>query len=203
MMRQSGKTHPAVFVLALALGAVYLALRYRVMPVIALVLAAVGVYAFFAGARMITTRKASVSGSAGSGVNAHLEYHTGFSAQIWGVLFILFGAIIVALAYGLWRPNEMSDALRQGLATPLGSGLGMFAVGAMIAMWAGTRLIAGKAAFVETREPLASRAAAGVFYAFVGLALMTVGVIRIVAPELLTASGQWLGDLVKERAASR
>jgi len=202
MARRSGKTHPAVFLLALALGAAYLAVRYRVMPVVALLLAAVGAYAAAGGVRMIITRKASVPGSSGSGANAHMEYHTGLSAQIWGVLFVLFGVIIVTLAYGLWRPNEMTDSIRRVLATPLGSGLGMFGTGAMIAMWAATRFIAGKAAFVETREPVADRYVFGGIYSFIGLALMIVGVVRIAAPDLLTALGRWLGDLVKQRAAS-
>src|SRR6266571_8458198 len=103
-MTPRGRTHPAVFLLALAIGAAYLAVRYRITPVVALLVGALGVYALASGTRMIVTRTARIP-TQGSGTNVRMEHHTGASAQIWGVLFLVFGAITVAIAYSLWRPS--------------------------------------------------------------------------------------------------
>ena len=43
---------------------------------------------------MILTRKADIPTSGGA--SAHVEYHTGLSAQFWGVLFLIFSVPIGA-----------------------------------------------------------------------------------------------------------
>ena len=74
--------------LAAALGLAWAGVYYRVRIVIALVGVGVAIFTLVSGVKMILTRKADIPTSGGP--SAHTEYHTGLSAQFWGVLFLLF-----------------------------------------------------------------------------------------------------------------
>ena len=71
--------------LAAGLGVAWAGIYYRVRIVIALVGVGVAIFTLVSGVQMILTRKADIPTSRGP--SAHVEYHTGLSAQFWGCCF--------------------------------------------------------------------------------------------------------------------
>ena len=180
------------------LAAAYLGVKYRVPWVIGLLLGAAGLYGMFAGVRMIVSRRAEIPTS--SGTSAHLEYHTGLAARLWGVLFLMFGTVAIALAWNVWFLPEGDGAfVRVIAASPLLSGSIISTAGLGVGFYGLTRLLAPRETFRETKLNRFEQIFRGVLFSFMGLAILSAGLVRMAAPGALTA----LRDLVYEWVANR
>src|SRR5262245_11460032 len=99
---------------------------------------------------MIITRRAQIATSSGS--SAHVEYHTDISAQLYGVLVLLFSVIVITLGLGIWLMPSGDPRLTQAVAaSPLLSGLFTMAIGLGAGLYGATRWTARRDAFRETR----------------------------------------------------
>ena len=187
----------SLLLVALAIGGAWLAIHYGVQWIIALLIGAGGVFMLVSGLRMIGTRKAHVP-SGGADLHPRLEHHAGFTALLWGVLYAMMSLVLFAIAYSMWGvPSGSSDVVRTVSNSTFLSGLVMIAVGAGLAMYGLTRLAARKEAFVETGASTAGRYFMGAYTCLAGAVILALGLLRAFAPELLSALGQWMRDLVK------
>jgi len=180
------KNRLIIAAIALALFVTWIGIRYRIPAIIALVLSGLAVVAFVVGVRMIVTRRAEVP--TGGGPNPYIEYHTGFGAWLWGVLYILMSVFLGALAAGFWvYGNEPpTDVVRRMVASPFISGAVTATVGAAIGMYGLTRLVAGNAPFVETKLAPIERVLGGVYSCILGPLIVVAGLVRAMAPGTLT-----------------
>jgi hypothetical protein len=188
----------ALLLVALALGAAFLAIHYEIEWAIALVIAACGIVMLVSGLGMIVSRKARVP-TDGSDLNPRAEYHAGFTAQLWGVLYVMISAALVALAYSIWPSrNGAEDLVRVISESSFLSGFIMINVGAGIAMYGLTRLLARKEAFVETRISTGERYFMGAYACLAGGLVLAIGFLRAFAPELLSALRNAAVEFIKE-----
>jgi hypothetical protein len=186
----------ALLLLALIIGGAYLAIHYDIRWIIALMIGAGGVFMLFSGLRMIGTRKARVP-SGGSDLNPRLEHHSGFTAQLWGILYAMMSAILFGIAYGMWPTrNNAPEVFQRVSSSPLLSGLIIVIVGAGIAIYGLTRF-ARKEAFVETQASTAGRYFMGIYACLSGILILVFGLIRAFAPELLSALRHWIVELIE------
>ncbi|MDF2770732.1 MAG: hypothetical protein K0S86_225 [Geminicoccaceae bacterium] len=169
----------------LILGAVA-GIHYRVPLVVAGVCVGLALLAGVSGLRMVVTRTAVIATS--DGLDANKEYHTGLSAQLYGVLFLMLSVPLAAFGVAYWlHGGDPPGALVEPLVrSPLVSGLAIVAAGTMIALCGLTRLVPGNETFTETRVRPGRRRIAGVCFVGLGLAIATVGVVRATAPGTLT-----------------
>lgn len=192
------KNRLAIAVVAVGLGAAYVGVKYRVPWAIGVVLAALGIYGFIVGTRMIVTRRADVPTS--SGASAHVEYHTGVGARLWGALFLMFGAVAIALGVMIGFLPQGDPRLAQRIASsPLLSGLAMNGAGLAVGLYGATRLLAPRATFRETKLNRFEQIFQGVLFTSLGLAIVLAGVVRIAAPGTLTALRDGLFDWVRNQ----
>jgi len=168
------------------LGGIAAGIHYEIPVVIALVLVFLAVFSAVCGIQMIVTRKADIPTS--DSFDPHREYHTGLSAQLYGLLFVMFSVPIGAFGILYWMhggdpPGEIIDSM---VKSPLISGVAIVAVGAGLAMYGLTRVLPGKAAFVETKISLFERSLNAIYLCGVGAVLMLAGIVRVAAPGTLT-----------------
>jgi hypothetical protein len=186
-----------MLLLALAIGGAYLAIRYKNQWMIALMVGAGGIFMLCGGLRMFVTRRARVP-TQGSSLNPRLEYHAGFTARLWGILYAMMSVVLFGIAYSMWPARDGStDVVGLLSRSPFLSGLVMTAVGAGIAMYGLTRVIARKEAFVETGASTAGRYFMGIYACLVGTLIVAIGLLVAFAPGLLSAFGQWIRDILK------
>ena len=187
----------SLLLVALAIGGAWLAIHYGVRWIIALMIGAGGVFMLFSGLRMIATRKAHVP-SGGADLHTRLEHHAGFTALLWGVLYAMMSLVLFAIAYSMWpAPGGSPDLVRVVSNSAFLSGLVMIVVGAGLAMYGLTRLVARSEAFVETGASTAGRYFMGVYTCLAGAVILAIGLLRTFAPGVLSALGQWMTGLVK------
>ena len=151
---------------------------------------------------MILKRKAVIPTS--TGPSAHREFHTGLSAQFWGVLYLIFSVPMGAFGVSYWiygGDNPPGDIIERMARSPLISGLLIVTTGVAIILYGLTRVLPGKAAFVETKIGGFERGLSAVLNSIVGATLVTAGVIRMLAPGMLTrmrdAAIDWVLTMVK------
>ena len=174
-----------VGLIAVILGA-GVGIHYRIPIVIALVCLGLAVFCAVVGVRMIVTRKAQIPTS--ESFDPHREYHTGLSAQFWGVLFLVFSVPVGAFGvlYLMYGDNPPSDIVQRMAESPLISGVVIFTVGASLVMYGLTRVLPGKQAFVETGIGRFERGVTAVFSCTAGALIAVAGIVRVLAPGALT-----------------
>jgi hypothetical protein len=172
--------------LALALGGAALGIHYRIRIVIALVCVGLAIFSAVSGFQMVVTRKAVIPTS--EGASAHREYHTGISAQFWGVLFLIFSvpAGAFGVLYWMYGDNPPAEIIERMARSPLISGLIMITVGVGIGLYGLTRVLPGKAAFAETKIGPFERGLTAVYSSTVGALVVAAGLVRMLAPGTLT-----------------
>ena len=161
-------------------------IHYRIPIVIAAVAVGLALFCAVSGVRMIVSRKAEISTS--SGLQAHREYHTGMSAQFWGVLFLVFSVPLGAfgVAYWLYGADPPAEIVAGMVKSPVISGLTIAIAGVALALYGLTRIIPGQATFRETKISRFERTLAGGWACLVGIALALAGCVRVLAPGMLT-----------------
>ena len=161
-------------------------IHYRIPIVIVLVCLGLAAFSAVSGVQMILTRKAAIPTS--DSFDSHKEYHTGLSAQFWGVLFLIFSVPLGAFGLLYWRYGEdpPAELMARMVASPIISGLAMIVTGVAMGMYGLTRVLPGKAAFVETKIGPFERGLTSVYYSLLGTLVVLAGAIRALAPGTLT-----------------
>jgi hypothetical protein len=168
------------------IGGTAVGLHYRIPLVIVVVCLGLAVFSAASGVQMIVTRKAAIPTS--DSLNSSKEYHSGLSAQFWGVLFLMFSVPLGAFGLLYWRYGDdpPAEAMRQMISTPLVSGLAAITVGTGLVLYGLTRVLPGKAGFVETGLRPFERTLSAVYSCIVGGVVALAGFVRLVAPGTLT-----------------
>jgi hypothetical protein len=197
------KDRLVLLLLALAIGGAYLAIRYDIQWIISLMIGAGGVFMLFRGLQMIASGKARVP-TQGSDLNPRVEHHWGFTARLWGILYAMMALALFGIAYGMWPLlHGDADLIGSISKSPFLSSLLLLVVGAGIAMYGLTRLLAPKEAFVETGASTAGRYFMGAYTCLLGGLILAVGLVRAFAPELLSTFSQWVRDLIENGVRQR
>jgi len=175
-----------VFGLMAAMFGAAAGIHYRIPIVIAVVCVGLAVFCAMTGVQMIVTRKAVIATS--DSINPHREYHSGLSAQFWGLLFLIVSVPIGAfgVSYWLYGDNPPSEIIGGMFASPVISGIMMAAAGVAVGLYGLTRVLSGEETFVETRIGRFERLVVGGWAFIVGAGVVLAGCVRILAPETLT-----------------
>ena len=168
------------------IGGAAAGLYYRIPLVIVLVTLGLAVSSAVNGVQMLLTRKAVIPTS--DSLQSNKEYHSGLSAQFWGVLFLMFSVPLAAFGLLYWRYGDdpPAEAMRQMISTPLVSGLAAITVGVGFVLYGLTRVLPGKAGFVETGLRPFERILSAVYSCIVGGVVALAGFVRLLAPGMLT-----------------
>jgi len=172
--------------LLVLIGGAAAGMYYRMPAIVAVVCVGLAVFAGLSGLRMIMTRTAVIATS--DGLDPNKAYHTGLSAQLYGVIFLMISAPLGAFGVAYWLhggdpPAVLMDRL---IRSPLVSGLTIVAVGAVIVLYGLTRLVPGNETFVETKIRPVERRLVGGSIVCVGVLIAAMGVVRAAAPGTLT-----------------
>lgn len=161
-------------------------IHYRIPIVVTAVCVGLALFAGVSGLRMVVTRTAVIATN--ESFDPYKEYHTGLSAQLYGVLFLMLSVPLGAFGVLYWlHGGDPPAALMEAMVrSPLISGLAAAASGTAVALYGLTRLLPGNATFVETRIRPIERRLIGVYSVGVGVLIITMGVIRAAAPGTLT-----------------
>ena len=172
--------------LIVVMAGVCAGLHYRIPIVIVATCLGLAVFSAVTGVQMIMSRKADIPTS--DSFDAHKEYHTGLSAQFWGVLFLIFSVPLGAFGVLYWRygDNPPWDLMARMVSSPIISGLAMIVTGIAIGLYGLTRVLPGKAAFVETKIGPFERGLESVYFSIVGMLIVLAGAVRALAPGTLT-----------------
>jgi hypothetical protein len=195
------KTKVRVLGLIAAIGGVAAGIHYRIPIVIVLVCLGLAVFSAVVGIRMLVTRKAEIPTS--DSFQSYKEYHTGLSAQFWGVLYLMFSVPLAAFGVMVWRygGEPPAEILERMIRSPLASGLVIMSVGVGIVLHGLTRVLPGNAAFVETRIGPFERTIAAIYGCVVGGLVTLAGLVRALSPGTLTrlrdAAIAWVLELAK------
>ena len=175
-----------VFGLIAAMFGAAAGIHYRIPIVIAVVCVALAMFCLVTGVQMIVTRKADIATS--QSFDPHREYHTGLSAQFWGVLFLLSSVPIGAFGVSYWRyrGDPPGDIVAGMIESPAISGLTIGIAGVALILYGLTRIIPKQATFRETRISRFERSLAGGWACLVGTTAALAGCVRAVAPGTLT-----------------
>ena len=175
-----------IFGLIAGMSGAAVGIHYRIPIVIAAVGVGMAVFCVVTGVRMIATRKAVIATS--DSLDPHSEYHTGLSAQFWGVLFIMFSVPFGAFGISYWRYRDdpPADILAGMFRSPMISGLMVATAGVAVVLYGLTRIIPGKATFAEIGINHFERMLTGWWWCLVGTTIALAGCVRAVAPGMLT-----------------
>lgn len=160
-----------------------------------------GVTAIVVGIQVIVTREAFFLPTGDQSLRRRAESYSGLAAQIWGVMFVLFGLIFIGVGViGLGNPEGAFGFVEQALETSAGWGALLFVIGVFITLYGFTRLLAGGAHTSGSSARLQLRDMVYRLFGFVvlvaGLLLLALGYILFASPETLTSLlGQWLPTL--------
>jgi len=184
-----------IWLMLAGLGIAYIGIKFRNPIVIAFVLGGLGLFSIFSGIQMIITKRADVPTS--DNFDAHKERHTGFAAQLYGILFVVFGIIIVFITLAEWLfPKTPLFQIEHLLENSLGIGIFLVIAGALVMIFGIIRLIAGNVAYQETGLAPFERVAGGIYFSLFGLGLLGVGIWLILSPSTLKALFQYLISLI-------
>lgn len=180
------KNNLLVLGLIAVMSGVAAGLHYRIPIVVTVVCLGLAFFSAVAGVQMIVTRKAAIPTS--ESLNPHREFHTGLSAQFWGVLYLIFSVPLGAfgVSYWMYGDNPPADHIRGMMQSPLISGLIVITTGVAIGLYGLTRVLPGKAAFVETKIRPFERWLTAIYLSIVGGLVILAGLIRALAPGTLT-----------------
>jgi len=183
-----------LWLIVAGLAVAYIGIKYENPIVIGLFIGGAGVYGIYAGIQMIISKRADVPTGSSTGP---FEHHTSLPAQLWGFLYILFGAItiLIALAFSVFQ--ESSTAwVERFFAKPAGIGWFMTVTGGMIFLFGVIRLISGNAPYTETKLIPFERVTGGIYFSLIGLAMLGFGAWLVVSPSTLKALFNYLVSLI-------
>jgi len=192
------RTRDRVTLLLLAIGLVsaWVAIEYEIVWMIALLFAGGGAALLASGVWMIHTREARIP--SGGSESSSFEHHRGITAQLWGVVSLLFSLVLFVVAYNLWPfRNGAPDVFELLSRVPSARGIVTTIAGAGFVTFGLTRLLAPKKAFAETGMSTLERYFTGVCAFAVGALMVLIGLLWAFAPSLLSFLGNRLGEILK------
>lgn len=173
-----------IWLIGMGLVVAYVGVKYENLVVIGLLLGGIGIYGIFSGIQMIITKRAEIPTS--SSTSAHVEQHKGTSAQVWGILFIIFGVLIVLMALAMTVFRDSSQTwIENFFSTSSGFGWFLAVAGGVILLFGIMRLVSGNAPYAETKLIPFERVMGGLYFLFIGLGLIVIGAWLIVSPSTL------------------
>lgn len=156
-----------------------------------------GLTAIVSGIQVILTRQAFFLPTGEQSQRRRAESYSGLAAQIWGVMFVLFGLIFIGIGLaGVRSPGQVFGFLEQALETSAGWGALLLLFGLFLTLYGLTRVLAGGAstgsgARLQLRD-MGYRLFGGVV-SIVGLLLLGLGFILFTSPETLSGMiRQWI-----------
>ena len=183
-----------LWLIVAGLAVAYIGIKYENPIVIGLFIGGAGVYGIYAGIQMIISKRADVPTGSSTGP---FEHHTSLPAQLWGFLYILFGAItiLIALAFSVFQ--ESSTAwVERFFAKPAGIGWFMTVTGGMIFLFGVIRLISGNAPYKETKLVPFERIVGGIYSSLLGAGILAIGLWLLLSPSTLKVVFNYLVSLI-------
>lgn len=166
-----------------------------------LALLCVGLLMVLVGGELIVTKRA-VFALGGWTYTQGKEVFEGLAAQLWGVLFLGLGILMILFTLAKWiAPSTTKSYWSTLQSTPAGLGLILMGFGAMAVLYGGIRLLAGSAGLdlgLLTGLSNFLDRMAGAVVLLIGLGLALVGFLLIVAPGIVFAIIEQLKTLVEQ-----
>ena len=152
-----------------------------------------GLCAVVSGIQVMVTRQAFFLPGGRDVLRRRAESYSGLAAQLWGVMFVLFGLIFIGIGLvGFRSPGQVFAYLEQALETSAGWGALLMIIGVFLSLYAATRILAGGA---STGSGLPWR---DLGYRLFGGAALIVGLLLLALGYLLFASPETLTGLIRE-----
>jgi len=178
------KNKTLIWLIMVGMAIAYFGIRYRNPVLIFLILGSLGVIGIFGGMQMILTRRADMPAS--DDLNARKERSVGHLAQLYGILFTLFGIISVMIALALTFQKPTSESwINVSLSDSQGMGLFLSGAGLLIGIFGVIRLMAGNDAYRETKPSPFESATDGIYFSFFGISLLAIGMWIAFSPASL------------------
>lgn len=174
-----------VFLVGLAV--VFVGFHYEVPTIVAATCLGLGLFVILVGLGMVVKRRAEVPVGEDSGERGPREYHSGVTAQLWGLLYVVMGAGLALVGVYATFPAATSVAAGRLLEGPLARDVVVAGAGALFCVYGLTRLLAPPEAFREVYAWRWQRRASGCATVAVGAALLTLAALLRFAPWVLTA----------------
>jgi hypothetical protein len=148
-----------------------------------------GLTALLAGIQAIVTKEAFFLPIGDQALRRRSELYSGVAAQLWGVIFILFGlGFVFGGVAALFIPEQAQITFDRLFDSAAGWGILITAVGLFVALYGLARLLAGVAAVgsnVRLRFHDVSYRFLGGFLLLLGIVLIGIGTLLLTAPETL------------------
>jgi hypothetical protein len=170
------------------------------LPVLTnLALLCIGLLMVLVGGELIVTKRA-VFALGGLAYTQGKEVFEGLAAQLWGVLFLGLGMLVILFTLARWfAPYVLKSYWSTLQGTPAGVGLALFGLGVMAVLYGAIRLLAGSAGLdlgaLTGLSNFLDRMA-GAVVLLIGLGLVLVGLLLIVAPGIVFALIEQLKTLI-------
>jgi hypothetical protein len=140
------------------------------------------------GIEMLVTGRAIFSTWAGQSWG-HYERYSELPARLWGLLFLVFGAFLGLLTLSdVILPSGAEGIWAKFMDSPRGFGILLLGIGAIAVMYGIIRIIAGTALSGTGAGAMVSNFLEriwGGFVLLIGLGLALLGLVLIVAPDIL------------------
>jgi hypothetical protein len=161
-----------------------------------------GLMMLIMGVELIVTRRAEFAIGSFVFIQA-VETFKGLAAQLWGVMFLALGLLIILAIVAEWAAPAALHAWYGGLVgTKAGLGLALCAIGLFAGLWGTIRLLAGSAGLDLGRmtrlSNIVDRVGGGIGL-LAGLGLLGVGLLLIVAPGIVSSATGKLWMLILQR----
>jgi hypothetical protein len=179
-----------LFLLLLAGGLAFAGQQFSIPFLTNLALHCLGLMMVLVGGEFLVTKRAEFAIGGWVYIQAR-ETFKGLAAQLWGVLFLGLGLLVILVTLAKWLVPAAAGSFWSRLqGTPTGAGLALAGLGLAACLYGLIRLLAGSAGVdlgrLTSLSNLLDRLAGGVVF-LLGLGLIFLGVSLVIAPGVLSA----------------
>lgn len=187
--RMNGKRFQwLLFITLIAAGVCsFIGIRFSLPPFNFLALILLGITSLLAGIQVVVKKEAFFLPRGERASRRRSELYSGLAAQLWGIIFILFGlGLLLGGAAALFIPEQAQATVDRLFDSAAGWGILLIVLGVLAGLYGLTRLLSGAAA-VSRRMVWrnAGYRLLGGFLLLLGIALVAVGVLLLTSPETL------------------
>jgi hypothetical protein len=168
------------------MAVIVIGFEYRIPVILALISLGLSLSALVMGVRMIVTRTAELPTSDTD--DTKHEHHRGFTAVLWGIMFLMIAApfAIYSVGYFVFGLESVGDAFGRVVSSPRAGTLLGAAAGVGFLLFGLTRLFGGKATFADTTIGPGQRILSGVFTSALGSLIVTAAIMESIMPGSFT-----------------